>query len=80
MDETFEIPVVYKDEQLYFPARLIQAGYTHRFDVTIGEHEIQFEPDEEGRYRALMNADQLNKTNIDIGLLEATAEAIESLV
>ncbi len=80
MDEVFEIPVVYKSEQFYFPARLVQSGYTYRFDVSIQDHEVWFEPDEEGRYRALVSAEQLSSINVDVELLQAIAEAIESLV
>jgi hypothetical protein len=80
MDEGFEIPVIYKGAQFHFPARLVQSGYTYRFEVMIKDNEIWFERDEEGRYRALVNAEQLRKIKIDIGLLQTTAEAIESLV
>jgi hypothetical protein len=29
MDEFFEITIAYKEQELAFPARLIQLGYTH---------------------------------------------------
>lgn len=80
MNEAFEIPVAYEGKQFSFPARWVQTGYTHRFEVSIPGNEVWFEPDEEGRYRALVNAEQLSTKNIDLKLLQAIAEAIESLL
>lgn len=72
--------MVYKGIQFHFPARLVQAGYVHRFEVEIEGYEIWFEPDEEHNYRALVDAAQLNKIKMEVGLLKAVAEAIESLL
>lgn len=79
MYEAFELPVTYRNETLLLPAQLVQTGYTHGFKVEIAEHEILFEPDEEGRYRALVKPEALDK-DVRVDLLQAVAEAIESVV
>jgi signal-transduction protein with cAMP-binding, CBS, and nucleotidyltransferase domain len=43
MDELFEIPVLYKGQELLFPARLLIVGYVHKFVVTIDKQEFFFE-------------------------------------
>jgi hypothetical protein len=40
MDELFEIPVLYKGQELLFPARLLIVGYVHKFVVTIDKQEF----------------------------------------
>ncbi len=80
MDERFELPVVYKGENLLFPAQLKQYGYTHRFAVQVQDREILFEPDEEGAYRALIAAEEVASTTIDVELLQAIAGAIETVL
>lgn len=81
MDDLFQIPVVYKDKELLFPARLITKGYIHQFLVEVFEQEFVFEQDDSGDYRALVdtaNLDQAKKT--DVELLKAIAAAIETIL
>jgi hypothetical protein len=81
MDEPFEIPVIYKGEEWLFPARLLQHGYTHRFQVEVNGYEVLFEPDEEQNYRAMISPEKLHGINkMDIELLKAIAGAIEIIV
>ena len=64
MDEEFEIPVVYKNQQLFFKARLLQLGlYTHKIRVDVYGTEVFFEVDEERNYRAYI--DPTNHEAID---------------
>jgi hypothetical protein len=81
MDEPFEIPVHYKGQDLHFSSRLLLSGYTHKIEVDVNGNPIQFEPDEERNYRAIVDAEKV-KTNqkIDIELLKAIAQAIESIL
>lgn len=79
MDETFALPVPYRGEELLFPARLEQLGYTHRFVVDVHGSEVIFEPDEERNYRAVIDEERLNK-NIKVDLLQAIATAIEDVL
>lgn len=47
MAEQFELPVEYKDEELFFKTRLLRYGYTQKFHVDVYGQTIIFEPDEE---------------------------------
>jgi hypothetical protein len=82
MEEQFEIPVVYNNQQYHFKARLLQLGsYTHKIQVSVNGTEVLFEPDEERNYRAYIdptNKGALEQT--DIYLLKEIALAIESIV
>ena len=81
MDELFEIPVLYKGQELLFPARLLIVGYVHKFVVTIDKQEFFFEQDNNGKYRALVTAsNQVDVKNLDADLLKAIAESIESIL
>ncbi len=81
MDEAFEIPVLYKGQELLFPARLLNVGYSHKFLVTINGLELFFEQDNNGKYRALATAsNQVDVKNLDADLLKAIAESIESIL
>ena len=81
MNEPFELPVTYKGEELNFPARLLQLGYTHRFMVELNGIEVAFEPDEERNYRALVDISLLERNKkLDIELLQVIANTLESIV
>ena len=81
MEEEFEIPVVYKNQQLYFKAkRLILGSYTQKIQVDVYGTEVFFEVDEERNYRAYIdptNTEAIDKADKD--LLQQIAEAIESV-
>ncbi|RYZ29301.1 MAG: hypothetical protein EOO10_06745 [Chitinophagaceae bacterium] len=79
MDEPFELPVIYREKDLLLPAQLIQQGYTHKFQVTVDDLDVYFEPDEEGNYRALVDPDNLPK-HIEPALLQAIAKSIETIL
>lgn len=82
MNESFEIPVSYKGETFSFHAKLLPYGYTHRIIVSVDYGDVVFEPDEERNYRALIDPLETNipKRELDVGLLRAIAETIESIV
>ena len=77
MTDSFDLPVRYQGEERFFPAQLLQFGYTHKFQVEVNGTAIFFEPDEERHYRALIEPEQLEKTRIEVALLQAIAAAIE---
>ena len=81
MEEGFEIPVPYKGKELLFPAQLVFFGWTHRIEVAMDGTRVCFERDEEGEWRALLSAEDLeaNKT-IDVELVKAIAAAIENIL
>ena len=81
MDELFEIPVLYKGQELLFPARLLIVGYVHKFVVTIDKQEFFFEQDDNGKYQAIANTtNQGEVKHLDTELLKAIAESIESIL
>lgn len=81
MDESLEIPVSYRGEELSFPCKVIPTGYTYRIQVEVAGQLIAFEPDEAGNYRAVLEAASgREEAKIDTGLLRAIAEVIESVM
>ena len=81
MDDSFEIPVLYKNSVLLFPARLLTSGYTHKFQVDVYDREFFFEKDDNGEYRALVDPSNLEQIKItDVELLKAIAVSIESIL
>lgn len=79
MDDVFDLPVLYKNEELLFPARLQQTGYTHRFEVDVYGTMVYFEPDEERNYRAVLDPSQPEKS-VPLDLLQAIATGIETVL
>lgn len=79
MDEGFELPVQFQNQELLFPAELQQTGYTHRFRVEVYGQDVYFEPDEERNYRAVIDPENTSG-KISVDLLQAIAGTIESLV
>lgn len=74
------ITVNYQGKKLEFEVRLRRMGYLHKMEVMINETPILFEPDEEGKYRALVKMEQVEGSNeVSIGLLQAIAQQLESL-
>lgn len=78
MDENFEIPVTYKGEELNFPASLVSRGYTYAIRVNINGQHINFEPDEEKNFRALITMEEMEAgITFDKALLEAIAGTLK---
>ncbi len=81
MEDRFELPVVFKEQQLLFPTFLKVTGYTHKFVIEIEGQDIFFEPDEERNYRAVVPYEEIGKNkSINPELLKSIALAIEELV
>lgn len=80
MDESFEIPVLYRGQARSFPATLRMRGYVQQFLVDVGGINVIFECDEEENYRALLEESQLDKNQkLDVSLLQAIALVLESV-
>lgn len=74
MDNCFEIPVTYQLKEYHFPAELITYGYSYKIEVNIFDQLIAFEPDEEGKFRAVISYDEVRQgATADKDLLEAIA-------
>ena len=80
MNEPFDIPVLYQGEELYFPAKLLQLGYTHHFRVDVYGIDVLFEPDEDRVYRAIIEPSQLQSSKVEVELLKAISKAIDAIV
>jgi len=81
MEEPFEIPVTYNNQLLLFPARLIRAGYIHKFEVIINKQPVFFEQDDMERYRAVVDVAAINNEfHVDKALLQAIAASIEDIL
>ena len=80
MSKNFDLPVWYHGEELFFPAELMQVGYTHKIKIYINETDIWFEPDEERNYRAVVQSmSHTYSTNIKPDLLQAIVETLHDL-
>ena len=81
MNETnFNLHVHYQDKDLIFPAQFLRTGYSYKIQVEVNGVIIDFEPDEERNWRALVAEDQEkygNRTGVE--LLQAIAGALENL-
>ena len=80
MSKSFELPVWYHGTEMFFPAELLQIGYTHRIKLQINGTEVLFEPDEERNYRAVINSsDHIKSTSLKPDLLQAIVETLHDL-
>lgn len=80
MNEPFIVTVSYQGKEYEFKARLERWGYAHRIAVLIDEVTFNFEPDEEGGYRALLNSQHSLKVNsFDLQILETVTEKLAQL-
>ena len=78
--EEFELSVSYKGHDYMFTTTFQVMGYTYRFVVDVNGQKINFEPDEERNYRAVLNyEDAGNKTKTDHELLKAIIEKIREI-
>lgn len=80
MDNSFEIEVLYNNKPLVFPAQLVASSFNYRIIVDIHGVGVSFEPDEERKFRAVVNYDQLDERNMPAkSLLEEIANSLISM-
>lgn len=75
-DFNFILKFEYKEKPHIIEVRPWVQTYKIAFKVTVEEHEITFEQDEEGRLRAISDVPHSSK-DIDHGLIAFIAEKIE---
>lgn len=80
MNEPFYITVSHKGKEIDFPAQLEIFGYTYRFRITIENREILIEKDEEGDYRAILQAGSSSNNAIDPVLLKAIISSLKTIL
>lgn len=78
MDETFDIPVLYKGKEYLFPAAVIRYGYVHRIQINVDAQVVYLEKDEEGTYRAI--ADASNTKDLDRELVQAIVLSVKEIL
>jgi len=80
MEEPFILTIQYEGRECTFEARLAIMGYTHKFYVVVNGKEVVFEPDEERKYRAILNgADQEKVTDQERGIIREIGLQIEEI-
>ena len=81
MDNSFELPIDYNGKEYLFSASLITYGYSYKIAVTVFDTIINFEPDEEGSFRALTDPEEIkHNTAITKALLQTIAETLHELL
>lgn len=79
MDDSFEIPVTWKGEEMGFTASLIKTGYTYKIATEVFGQLVYFEPDEEGHYRVIADPASADGNHIDPTLLMEIAAVLHSV-
>lgn len=79
MQETFEIPVTYKNEELLFKAYVTRYGYIQHIVVDINNTKVIIERDEEGNYRALVDEEKLRDSKVNLELVKAVIDVLAAL-
>ncbi|WP_423149725.1 hypothetical protein [Rubrolithibacter danxiaensis] len=80
MEETFTLKANYKGEERGFEAKLVSYGYSYRFHVDIDGVGVFFEPDEERRYRAILDNEAIEKNlKSNVELVQLVGKKIEEL-
>ena len=77
-ENIFEIPVVYKGQEMIFHAQLLDFGYIRKIKIEVNEQEVFLEKDDEGNYRAVIN-DLQSENKIDKVLIKTIVESLEAL-
>lgn len=75
IDEPFDLPVVYKGQEIELSSRLVRRGYSYKIHVDVQGQEVIFEPDEERNFRAMIEHPLQSVISQDI--IHAIIEALE---
>lgn len=76
--DKYELPVTYNGIDLSFQARVIAVSYIQKFEVLVKGRCVIFEPDEEGRYRAVSGQPAIHALEQESsGLLKEIAAVIQ---
>ena len=78
--ESFLLPVTFNNKTVEYSAQLLQYAYSYKLEIDIDGTKLQFEPDEERNWRALISFEdmQANK-KLNPDLIKAIAQAIETI-
>ena len=78
-ENNFEIPVVYKGQEMRFNAQLLDFGYIRKIKIEVNEQEVFLEKDDEGNYRAILG-DIQNESKIDKALVKEIVNSLELIL
>ena len=78
-DNKFEIPVVYKGQEMSFHAQLLDFGYIRKIKIEVNGQEVFLEKDDEGNYRAILG-DIQNESKIDKALVKEIVNSLELIL
>ena len=77
--EPVDLTIQYKGKECHYQATFRRYGYTYRIQVAIEDMPVDFEPDEEGQFRAIMSEpDKPAYRNMDSGLLQTIADELQT--
>lgn len=75
-EDSFELPVVYRGQELLLPGRLVQMGYTYKIYIAVEGQEIIFEPDEERNLRVVV-ATETARMRLSTKMIREIGEALQ---
>ncbi|MES2690144.1 MAG: hypothetical protein V4658_07050 [Bacteroidota bacterium] len=78
MDESIDLPVLYKGENVQVTAKILAYGYTYKLSVDINGTEVLFERDEQQHYRAIA-AKRESENTADPALIKAILDTLSML-
>ncbi len=76
MDDAFELPVKYRNQELSYPGYFKRRGYSYRIEMQVDGLVIYFEPDEERNWRAIMDPSSNNHSLVPGDKIQAIIEAL----
>ncbi|MCT3897362.1 hypothetical protein HZQ13_04545 [Elizabethkingia anophelis] len=77
VEDYFNLPVEYNNEELIFKIRLITFKYGYKFYININEQELIFENDDEGDLRVIVPNNN-STSNIDKNLVGAVIKLLRN--
>jgi hypothetical protein len=81
MNESFDLPVVFKNKEMLLPAQLHQYGYSFKIEVEVNGTAVFFERDEERNWRAMVQpSDMEMNSSLSKELLQAILTSIERVL
>lgn len=81
MDNSFEIPLHYRNKDLVIPATLVLQGYTYRIEAELEGTLFYFERDDSGDFRAILPPDLPQEAKLpETGLIQSVTEALNELL
>lgn len=77
--EPVDLTIQYDGKERHYQTTFRRYGYTYRIQVAVENVLVDFEPDEEGQFRAIMSEpDKPEYRSIDRGLLQTIADELQT--